>query len=512
MASLTELATQFLHRFAGLDRAHGHYVVKGDGHAGNKQSGSAVTERTGPTLELWKKHLRGEYGIGIVPIRDDATCVFGAVDIDSYNLDFSKLEDDIARLQLPLIICRTKSGGAHLYLFTNEAVPAELIRGKLMDWAVALGHSGVEVFPKQVKLAGPNDYGNWINMPYFSMEQTNRYAVAGGKPINAKEFLSLAQKCALTHQQLKDLTPPQNEETGELFKDAPPCLQSLAQRGFGEGSRNNALFNVGVYLRKRFPDDWEQRLDVYNQRFMTPPLGHKEVSQIQKHLAKKDYQYKCHDQPIVGVCNRQICLTRQFGIGGGADDPGVVFGSLIKIETNPPTWIWDVDGARMELTTGELRDQSRFHSKCIDALNKWPNLVKPKTWVDLIRDKLKTVEVRPAPPDATPEGQVMMMLEDYCSSKMAARAKEELLLKKPWTDEAGPEPRTYFSGNDFAQWLKRQRHNIEIRDLWNVMRRINGTSHRLKIKGKNINVWSVPAFSQQTEPFEIPTVPAEEPL
>lgn len=500
MSSMTELATQFFHLFAGLARAHGHYVVKGDGQAGNKQAGSAVTERTGPTLELWKRHLRGEYGIGIVPIRDDATCVFGAVDIDSYNLDFAKLEDDIAALQLPLIICRTKSGGAHLYCFTNEPVPAELMRGKLMDWAVALGHSGVEVFPKQTRLAGTSDMGNWINMPYFSAEQTNRYAIAGAKPLEAKDFLALAKKMSLTKQQMTDFSPPQNKESGELFKDAPPCLQSLAQRGFGEGSRNNALFNVGVYLRKRFPDDWEQRLDAYNQRFMNPPLGHKEVGQIQKHVLKKDYNYRCHDQPIVGVCNRQICLTRQFGIGTGSDDPGVVFGSLVKIETNPPIWIWDVDGERMELTTSELKDQSRFHSKCMEALNKWPNFVKPTTWINLVRDKLKTLETHPAPPDATPEGQILVLLDEYCSSRAKAKAKEELLLKKPWTDDK----RTYFVGTDFLRWLQRQRQGVEIRELWNIMRRAGGTAHRLKIKGKNINVWSVPAFSEQTESFDIP--------
>ena len=30
----------------------------------------------------------------------------------------------------------------------------------------------------------------------------------------------------------------------EIFKDGPPCLNRLARDGFGEGSRNNALFNI----------------------------------------------------------------------------------------------------------------------------------------------------------------------------------------------------------------------------------------------------------------------------
>ena len=36
----------------------------------------------------------------------------------------------------------------------------------------------------------------------------------------------------------------------EAFPSGPPCLNKLATTGFGEGSRNNALFNIAVYYKQ----------------------------------------------------------------------------------------------------------------------------------------------------------------------------------------------------------------------------------------------------------------------
>ena len=43
----------------------------------------------------------------------------------------------------------------------------------------------------------------------------------------------------------------------KLIADGPPCLQILCAEKISEGGRNNGLFNIGVYLRKAFPDSWE---------------------------------------------------------------------------------------------------------------------------------------------------------------------------------------------------------------------------------------------------------------
>ena len=55
------------------------------------------------------------------------------IDVDTYPLDYGVIVSKIRNLKLPLVMCRSKSGGAHIFLFTKEPVPAKLIREKLNE-------------------------------------------------------------------------------------------------------------------------------------------------------------------------------------------------------------------------------------------------------------------------------------------------------------------------------------------------------------------------------------------
>lgn len=505
---MSTIAERFAVRFSGLERAHGEYVVPEGAmpDANGKMQGKAITVRSAASSDLWQRHLSGdgEFGLGVVPIRDDATCVFGAIDVDVYPLDIHKLDADCRRKLLPLVTCRTKSGGAHLYLFMREPAPAELVRRKMMEWAVALGYAGVEVFPKQTRLASENDYGNWINMPYQGGARTTRYALAqGGKGLTASGFLDLAEERALTAEELDAHRMPPEATFGDQLLEAPPCLEVLARNGFPPGTRNNALFNMGVYLKKRFGDGWEVKLDEYNQAFMVPPLGHADVATIVKSLKKKSYTYRCKEQPICGACNKQICLTREHGVEGGNDDPGVVFGELIKIDVDPPVYIWDVNGARLQLEVVELMDQRMFQKIAVAVLNKWPATIRPQTWRKIIQDRLDKITVQKVPDDARRDGQLMSHLQDYCTSKVSAKNRDELLLGKPWTDDKGS--RTYFRSADFLKHLQSHRVNgFNEKELYLQLRE-HGIAHGFfNLKGKGVNVWSIPAFERQTEAHDVP--------
>lgn len=73
-------------------------------------------------------HLEGKKGVGSIPIDENNQCLFGALDIDEYDLDLVKLFKKIKQLKLPLTVCRSKSGGAHLYIFLKEKVSATELR------------------------------------------------------------------------------------------------------------------------------------------------------------------------------------------------------------------------------------------------------------------------------------------------------------------------------------------------------------------------------------------------
>ena len=62
--------------------------------------------------------------------------------------------------------------------------------------AVALGHSGWEIFPKQDKiLSERGDVGNFINLPYFNAELPQRYCFnKKGEAMELEEFIEYIQK------------------------------------------------------------------------------------------------------------------------------------------------------------------------------------------------------------------------------------------------------------------------------------------------------------------------------
>ena len=145
------LAQRMLVAFEGSKVAHGTTTVGRIGRNGKADSESRIV-REPLTKKIMQGHIEGKQGVGSIPINDDNKCKWGALDIDIYDLDHKALQATIQKLKLPLLHCRSKSGGAHLYLFIEEYEQAKVVREYLLEMAVALGHSGCEIFPKQDKI------------------------------------------------------------------------------------------------------------------------------------------------------------------------------------------------------------------------------------------------------------------------------------------------------------------------------------------------------------------------
>jgi len=106
---------KFKNIFNGLTIAYGQYQPGERGENG-KQKGKAFIVRGTVTDELWKNHLEGKgAALGIIPITENNDCRWGCIDIDEYNFDHTSLIQSIRNLNLPLIVCRSKSGGAHVF-------------------------------------------------------------------------------------------------------------------------------------------------------------------------------------------------------------------------------------------------------------------------------------------------------------------------------------------------------------------------------------------------------------
>lgn len=182
-------ATRFMGLFVGGDHAHGIL----DTSITDKPVTRTVP--VGATEQDYRDHLSGKLGLGLVPIRRNGTCRFGAIDLDSKKnpLGLAQLQN-LARLvadqKLPLHVCRSKSGGAHLYLFVREpGLEAQKLRQVLRRWVSVLNLPlETEIFPKQDELKD-GDLGSWINLAFFNVAATERYGVTSDGKQNLTQFL-----------------------------------------------------------------------------------------------------------------------------------------------------------------------------------------------------------------------------------------------------------------------------------------------------------------------------------
>jgi hypothetical protein len=484
-----ELYKSFFNLFKGLPRAYG-LVELGEVDGRNKRKGSFRTMREPYVDTLWKNHLEGRQSFGVVPILDDGTCYFGAIDIDIYkDLNPEAFEKQIIDNKLPLVPCFTKSGGLHLYIFFENAASADKVRKFLSEITVFLNIPKAEVFPKQSRLASYEDTGNWLNMPYFGKTRKGFFQ---GKELSATDFITFAKaKRLLDETSLEQYIVQSNTSIIE----GPPCLEAMERNSIPEGGRNVALFNFATYLKKSSPDSWEEKLEKINMENTDKPLPAEEILNIIKSQRKKEYAYQCDKSPLSDFCNRSICSKRKFGVCSNKNDPGITINTIVKIDTDPPTWIVDVDGIRISLDkTDDLKNQEGMRTRCMEKLNKLPTKIKQHEWDIIINEALeKRLEIVEAPEDASSLGQIKIMVDRFLEENKHSEDKDALLEGTPYFENGA----IYFRSTDLSSWLQKEKFTVHSHKLYALLRTLGCECGAYNIKGKLVRWWSLPHDGQQ---------------
>ncbi len=501
---------KFKEIFEGNNSAYGQLILSGATNEKGKADGTAFIKRQTVTDNLWEDHLAGkDPALGVIPINENNMCKWGCIDVDVYNVDHLVLMRNIKGLGFPLVTFRSKSGGAHLFLFAKEFIPASLMQSKLKAMADALGYAGSEIFPKQTEiLVERGDTGNFLNLPYHGGARGLRYAIkAGGEAASLESFYSIYDEWVQTKTEIEKITVSKKAEVKESFNEGPPCLNRLAEEGFGEGSRNNALFNIAVYCKKAHADDWENQVGQYNQKYMAPPLSYQEVQLVIKSVTRKGYdKYRCKEQPICNVCNAAKCRTKKYGVGF-EEEQMPELDTLTKIKSNPPQWFLNVSGKRIELKTEQLHNPNLFAIAVLDQANVVSPIPKAKDWREIY---LKTLmqnlqEIEPLE-SLDPMNQITNLLYDFTVNRPQARTKEDMLNKKPWTDDG----HTYFRMDDFYSFCKRNNWETDKTKTGNLIKRLDFfiDETRMTLKDQTPRLIKIRAM-KRTEP-STPQTPYQE--
>jgi len=332
------------------------------------------------------------------------------------------------------------------------------------------------------------DTGNFLNLPYHNQMKGLRYAIDDeGNGCTLEEFYKLYDKYAREKSAIEEIKI-EKQKIEEAFPSGPPCLNKLASIGFGEGSRNNALFNVAVYYKQSHPDTWEDEIVKANMEHMDPPLSNGEVQQLIKSVNRKGYdKYRCKDAPINAVCQSGLCRTKRFGVGFGEEEMPVL-GSLTKYTSTPPQWFLNVDKTRIELKTEQLYSPPLFALACLDQANLVVPVPKPKDWKQHFLKPMMTnlQEVEPLE-SLNPMNEITGLLQDWTTNRQSARTMDDIFNKLPYTENGF----TYFRMEDFYAFLKKNNWDMDKIKTGNLIKRLEDIfveETRLRIKSQQPRV------------------------
>lgn len=423
--------TKFVALFTGHTGHYGRCVLLNDKRADGKRATKSYTEHGPVTTNLYREHLAGKTGLGIVPIDASGRCSFAVIDVDDYKTTpVDKVLKIVRAYTLPFNVFRTKSGGLHLYVFFSEPCPARDVREIMVQYMELLGLSDCELFPKQDVLA-PGDSGNWINLPYFDYENTDRYLFAeNGEPVDLEDALLYLENRRITMETL-----------GKLYNalplsDAPPCLQSLYISG-NVTNRNIYLFDIATYLKAKFPSRWEHELIKINDTLADPlPVEEIEKTIIKSHK-KNNYSYRCKEKDQKEHCNEGVCQARAYG--HGTDNVSKFsFEKLVQVKTKEPYYIWTVNGQDLVFyNVDDIYDQHKFIKLCFEKLIGAPNAVPRNKWNKILNDAILNAEIREVDEDEdiTPTQLVLNYTREFLLTKAKAPNREQILLGKVFHDD-----------------------------------------------------------------------------
>lgn len=454
-----EQVQAFMDLFRGYANRFGRFVITGRDEERGKTKGVAKTEDRPPNREDFRRHLEGKERLGIIPLREDNTVSFSALDIDKYN-DSLRIEDFSKRVrQLPLICTSSKSGGIHAWMFTNPPLPAADIIRVMKHWAGELGHSKCEIFPKQSGRAHKEDIGNWINLPYFgdtckavvwNTEGTECQTLA------LEEFLHVAKNANpdldyITGGALK-VTAREKGASPIDFADGPPCMGAIMRKhAEGDidltGMRNMFLFNVFTYLKRKHEgtkakailtsinagtytltiDHSKSKEKRDNETIGVPAFGldDRELNTTLMRKTDKEYGYQCSQFPLSEYCQKAVCKKRKYGVGSDQRaDMEITVENFVKYNTDPPKYFLDVEGKRVIIATSDdMLNLQKFRARVLDATAKlFPDMTK-KQWEEFLKIHLETISIIEPPFEGS---EVIDAVMNFIA-EMKARTKEDMM-------------------------------------------------------------------------------------
>ena len=455
--------------FEGLERAYGQFK-RDNSRISMKVEGKPWVEHKPLSKNLWENHLSGiGVSLGIFPLKEDGTCKWGAIDIDIDNLDYEELLKKIRELKLPLIMFRSKSGKAHVYMFMKNFTSAEEVRLVMKKFASKLGVADKldRIYPMQIELA-EKETGSWLNLPYFNHEEGSRYAYKDDfDAATIEEFFEMHEQYAQESldeylvEEIKTTKKIKYEKLEDLFL---PCTKQALNLNNGkipkDINRNDFLFHKYVWAKKaesrvkQIPEykhmDAKDIVSHFNKTYMEEPLTKRELETTVFKSEDKEFKYLCKRPKIKAYCDASACVRHVCGITPeqalelvGAEE---ALGQITKYCSTPPIFYESVDvktihydstdgkgghqRIRIEMKGSDFLYKDKYITRLADV-GYFPHdsilNMKPLEFRKMNISRLSRKSYEKAEEEATPQYEFKTLIRDFVNKCTVSIVRSDLL-------------------------------------------------------------------------------------
>lgn len=480
--------------FKGRDDAHGEYgSIKGAKPTDRgKLNSNAASVKGAPTQALFAAHIAGEKRLGIVCVTKEAKVHWLVLDVDHYGDagQHVRIAQAIRTCSLPLVQTASKSGGDHLWLFFEEPILATRAMVLARDYAerLDLPKDHIDIFPKN---ADPVSANFWVNLPYFG-DTCWCLGESGSENLSMEEFLIYA------NDRITSLSELDAKKKSKVAKksDAPPCIDYMIENGVEEGNRDLAMYQFIVFAKRKWPDEWKEKAQWFNDKALHPPLRQDEMRKCITSHMKKEYEYQCKAMKAI-FCDANACRKRTYGVGS-EEELEVPIEAIEKIDGEVPLYRVTLYGKTFTCQVDQLFHAHIFKKLAWTVTNQFVPSMKQTVWEDILKDHMDAMVQTEAGRDTEASDRVITAFQDWVKTYVLySNLDAALVAGAPYWDGA----RLVFRGDAFMQIidrslkLPRDRVYVYMRE-WGVMT-INENGQKLWCWPKRGPLWFSPNKVEQ---------------
>lgn len=197
------------------------------------------------------------------------------------------------------------------------------------------------------------------------------------------------------------------------------------------------------------------------------------------------------DPNIKAILDRSEAIIQELRQKTTPESRRLILGEPRLIQTNPPRYIWNVNGKDLRLTLRDITQWGRFKNMVISELNFVP--IRPRDWDNTINALITHSLSIEAPIDASEEQQLKIFIQRWFERMREAGVYSDLSVGRHIMKEVGGVTYYFFQSTPLLNYLKKEyKRTMNSEDLWVLyVSKWSGIKHQIRVKTPS---GSMPAY------------------